>query len=273
VSNKFVLDGILWFKFDPSVVSFEVINKFSFEKGMILQKSDPVIKNVDGILFVRYAIRIEFFSELNHRLFPLTDHRIFFILSNQSSSPKDLIFKSSTQAFNISERLQPRGWQPKDLKTQSGYILSRLNPALEFDDVAYPVLLFEVDFTKPGLRKVMLVIIPIFLIFLLGLFSLVLDPIMHGAPIISLSLGSIIGLLTYGFVIAQLSPEVGYFTLTDYLYTFVLVAIFLCFLLNLYSVVRASRSHYVRVLKDSAFLCIQVGGLMVWYYLLYFWGT
>lgn len=270
--NKFIFDGIVWFEFDPAILSLTTVEKFSFEKGTILKKSPPDTKLIKGRLFARYDIRVQFSTNLNHRFFPLNDHRIFIVLTNEFVSPDELIFRVSEAGFAVSEGVMPQGWNPIRNIIRSGFSRSQLDRHDPAKTVAYPRVVFAIDFAKPGIRKIMIIMMPIFVVFLLGLFSLVLDPLTQARAMLSLSVGSLSGLLAYRFVIERLSPEVGYFTLTDHMYTLFLMGTFGVFLLNIYSIVRATRSHYVRLTKDVLFVVFQIIIITIWYYLLYHWG-
>ena len=41
INNKFAFDGIVWFVFDPAIVSLDTISNFAFERAEIKSKSAP----------------------------------------------------------------------------------------------------------------------------------------------------------------------------------------------------------------------------------------
>ena len=65
LKNSFTFDGILWFQFDPALISLDTVDKFSFEKGDIEHKSEASTKLIDGKLFAEYKVRVHFNSELS----------------------------------------------------------------------------------------------------------------------------------------------------------------------------------------------------------------
>ena len=78
--------------FDPSCVSLDTINKFSFKKGEVLSGSEPSLR-VDGKnLRASYKIKVRFSSLLNYSLFPFDDHIVRIILENKYLSTNDVIY-------------------------------------------------------------------------------------------------------------------------------------------------------------------------------------
>ena len=271
VKNKFIVDAIVWFQFDPRVISLETVGNFSFEKGTILKRTDPDTKMINGELFARYMVRIELASTLDYKFFPINDHRIFIVLANQFVTPSEMRYKVSEAGFVIAPKIYAQGWTPIDKTVRAGYSIARLDRYDEKKVVKHPRAVFSIDFEKAGLRKVLLILIPIILLFFLGLFSLIFDHDRGARAILSLSVGSLSGLLAYRFVIEKLSPEVGYFTLTDHAYTLILTLTFILFLFNMY-VMRKKYTPQMQHIKSIFFLSIETFFLAVWYYLLYWWG-
>ena len=59
-TNDFVVDGVIWFQFDPALISLDTVGKFSFERGELIEKSDPSTKLIEKKLFAEYKIRLRF---------------------------------------------------------------------------------------------------------------------------------------------------------------------------------------------------------------------
>ena len=271
VHNKFIVDALVWFQFDPTVISLETVEKFSFEKGTILQRSAADTKVINGELFARYIVRVAISSTLNYQFFPINDHRVFLVMVNEFVTPNEMRFKVSESGFFIAEEIYTQGWRPVDRQVRSGYTIAKLDRYDPKKVVRHPRVVFSIDFAKAGLRKILLILVPILLLFFIGLFSLFFDHESGARAILSLSVGSLSGLLAYRFVIEKLSPEVGYFTFTDYVYTIVLGLIFILFLFNMY-IIRKPYTMTVRIIKAVVFFSVALFMLLVWYYLLYHWG-
>ncbi len=99
VTNNFIFSGILWFLFDPSVVSLETLAKFSFEKGEIQYVSAPSTRIVQGKLLARYDIRVKLKTNLVYTLFPFDSHKLYITLDNNFVTPGK--FYLSPQIMNL----------------------------------------------------------------------------------------------------------------------------------------------------------------------------
>lgn len=273
LKNKFVADVIVWFLFDPTAISLDTIGKFSFERGEIKWRSEPNTRMIGSKLFARYDVRVDFSTNLDHARFPLTDHRIYLVLLNQYLSPSEAIFDASRSGFSTSKSLYTGGWKPTKRTIFTGYSQARLDKHDVRTKVSHPRVIFGLAFRRTGFRKSFLVFVPIFLLFFLGLFSLLIDIRKNERLATGLSTASMTALLAYRFVIERISPEVGYFTLTDHLYTIFLGLTFIVFLLNIFSVKYLKKYDFIHVIKCASFLAMQVGLLVFWYWIIFYWGT
>ena len=113
-TSSFIFDGIIWFLFDQSAMSIETIDKFSFSRGTILQKSVPNTKFIGGEYFVQYDIRVAFKADLNQKYFPFDDHRIYIGVENRYVTPQELLFTSSLGSFLYARDMMIIGWKPYD---------------------------------------------------------------------------------------------------------------------------------------------------------------
>lgn len=238
-NNSFEVEANVWFKFDPNQVSLETIKKFQFEHGTIVKKSDPKIRMIGSKVSAVFDTRIRFTSHLIHRTFPFADHRIFLIMKLVEVSPDDLYFEAKKSNFRISKNVKPLGWQLKNFESKAGYIkepLSIDNPQIR---VEQPRLIYAFEFKKPGFRNVSIILGPGIFLFFFALVSLLIQTQRSKqdsrsvAPI-QIAMGSITGLLVLRFVVESLSPSVGYFTIIDYFYSLVFIAIFIILLVNVY---------------------------------------
>src|SRR5690606_11872065 len=58
VKNIIIMDALIWFEFNPSLIHLETIKAFSFERSKILYKSEPEIKFKNNLLLVIYHIQV-----------------------------------------------------------------------------------------------------------------------------------------------------------------------------------------------------------------------
>lgn len=229
IKNLFVVDGIVWFEFNSDEMMLDTIGKFSFDNGKIVQLSPPDIRIDGNKTFVKYDVRVEFKSNLNYAKFPFEDHRISLVLTNNFVTPQEMFFMLGNTSFAVSKNIFISNWIIKDLNTDTGYSNPRLDSQDSSKQTSYPQAAFILNIAKGGIRKVLIIFIPLFFGLLLSLssFLLSLDNLVGRA---TLSVSGVTALLGYRFVIEQMMPEVGYFTLTDTIYILLFLSAFFVFI-------------------------------------------
>lgn len=270
VLNEFVFDGVVWFQFDPALISLDTIGKFSFQKGELLQKSDPSAKLIDGKLFAEYKIRLRFATTLSHSFFPLDDHRIYITLVNTYVTPSELIFRSFKSNFETSKRVNIPAWYQMDKAVQTGYAQESFDKFDERKSIRYPEVVFMLDFARSGVSLILLIFLPIFLIFFLSLFWFTFEPDQQ-RPIMALTTSAITSLIAYRFVIQNMSPKVGYFLLSDHIFTFFLGLTFASFVLALLWMRRGGMTRGLVIARGLTFIVFHILFILMWYYLLFMW--
>ncbi len=230
-NNVFQLAGIIWFTFDPALIGLSTIEKFSFSKGKIDYKSEPITRLDGDMLTVRYNIRATFRSDLYYGFFPFEDHTLHLMLANMAVNPDELAFDSSYANFIID---QPyiSGWDYADHRVKSGYSTIPLGVGHKSKEVAYPSVLFILDFFHHSIRYVIAVLLPLLIIFFIDMFSLCFDQRKDRETLVAITTANIAALVAYRFVIETLTPRVGYPTIADYLYFLFLTNTFLIFMVN-----------------------------------------
>lgn len=267
VNNDFVVDAIVWFEFDSALVSLETIEKFSFDKGEIINKSISNTKILDDKFFAQYNITVKFTSTLAFQFFPWDDHRIYLTLTNKFVSPSEIIYRSYISGFIISEGAFVAGWKMVGKNVVAGYSESYLDENDAKKVVLNPCVLFSLDFSRSGAQHIFLIFLPLFLMFFLGFFSFAFR---DAALIFSLSLGSVTAILSYNFVIQGMSPHTGYFLFSDLTFILFLGLATIGFLLNVLVLHGKSRPFWIVVRGIVYILCLAML-VFVWYYLLYKW--
>lgn len=269
--NIFIFDGVLWFQFDPALISLDTVDKFSFEKGELLYKSKPDTKLIDDKLFAEYEIRLRFTTNLNHKMFPLDDHRIFIVLLNRYVSPSDVIFQTNKSSFSSSKTVFIPDWQQIEYEVKSGYEEQDIDKRDERKIIRNPKVVFMIDFWRSGVSLIMLILLPIFLIFFIGLFSFSFDPTVAQMPIIIISTTALTSLVAYRFVIQGMSPRVGYFLLSDLFFTVFLAFAFIVFVVGVSVVKSGTLQRPLVVVRGVMFLAFHIFFIVLWYYLLMHW--
>ena len=236
IKNEFVLSGIIWFIFDPSLVSLDTLGKFTFEKGEIAKLSQPITKLVDGKLFARYDLRVKFKSNLDFKDFPLDNHRIYIVLDNHAVSPGEVMFETSISDFVLSDRLFVPGWKLFGKNIYSGFAVSKLEEANPDRNVYLPRIVFVLDYVRDGIRQVVTILLPLILLFFITIFTFSIDPQKYYGSIVSICSAAVTALISYRFVIENMSPKVGYFMLSDILFFLFFGLVCLIFFLNTHTV-------------------------------------
>jgi hypothetical protein len=236
VGGNFAINAMVWFVFDPSAVSLETIGRFVFENGEIKNRSLAEVKIVDeGYLFARYNVRVDFKLPLQYNLFPVDDHRLFFVLVNDFTSPGQIMLESVKKDFVVDSDLEMFGWHNRGAGVRAGYTESILNPNDPNRKVYAPRAVFYVDYSHIGIRYVLSIFLPLILIFFISLFGLSFNiEGRYAGSAFGLVAGGITGMITYYFVIQNMSPEVGYFMISDYIYFLFLSLNFLVFIITIF---------------------------------------
>jgi hypothetical protein len=229
VSGDFVFTGVIWFMFDPGTISFDTLENFNIEKGRIIERSPPDTQIIDEKVLVRYNVRVQFTSPLNYLDFPFDDHRLYIVIAHKFFSPAEVLFDSSEREFVVNADVTTLGWSRINREAKAGYVDVHVD---EYDDRktrSYPIGMFAIDYERFGSRFMLSILLPLFLLFYLSLFSFSLG-IDDG---VKLAMGSITVIVGYRFVIERLSPTVGYFMISDYIFSFILLLSCLVFFANI----------------------------------------
>ena len=235
IKNLFVVDALIWFEYDQGELMLSTIEKFSFENSKNLIKSPPKIRNYGEKMLVTYNIKFDVKTDVNFHRFPLEDHRLSLVLINDSITAEEMYFDDNVHAlsFKVGDDVFTSDWKIHSLSKIPGY------EPLQFDEynrgrvVNVPKVAFTIDFRKAGLNKILIILVPIFAAIFLSLFTFLMSFNSHQGKY-TLSITSVTALLGYRFVIDQMSPVVGYFTIVDKLFIFF---IGLCFFVFAFQVV------------------------------------
>lgn len=251
--GRFKIEGTLWFLYNPGELSLNTIESFDIEKGFLTKKSVARTKLLHQKILASFDVTLEFMSQLEHKDFPIADHRIFLIVKMSGLSKSELILKGSNSSIVVAPDIQLQTWKLINSQIQTGYYSEALDRYNDSISVSQPIAIFSFDFENPGFRVLLLLLIPEFILFLFGLFSLVI-PFKDAAGSINLSIGSISGLIVHRFVVESISPDVGYFTFFDKIYIFFLLSNLAFFISN----VIASNNKNSLLFKNIMFYLIQI---------------
>lgn len=274
-NNKFVADCVVWFEFNSDEVMLGTIGMFSFDNGDIIMKSEPDVKIQERKTIAKYDVKVVFKSSLNYHHFPLDGHRISLILTNNFVTPREMFFTVENGAFRLAEGIFIADWLLKDTVTDAGYTESSLDRDDQSKISSRPQVSFTISVDVKGVRKLLIIFLPILIAIFLSMFSYVAsykNPTQRQI----LSTASISAITGYRFVIENLLPPVGYFTTTDYFFIFMLLVAFFNFVFQTIFVwhqnqasqlspeAQESAMHFLRIVNTVTFLivsCIIVVGM------------
>ncbi len=268
VNNDFIIDGILWFEFDPAIISWNSISKFSFDRGEIIQQSEPSTQVSGNSFFVRYHIRVRFKTQLDFNYFPLDDHNINITLINQTVQPSEMIFRSYASFFSVPPVINTSGWRIYDTTTHIGWTKSVLDMYESQKIVAHPAVTFTISLRRVGFRNVMMILLPLFIMYFINLFSFAFDPKTNPTPIFYIASTGVPALLSYRFVIESMTPKVGYFVLSDYLFILFLVVAVIGFMFAANLLRIGKLTPEMTVVRGATFLMVHIVFISMWYFFL-----
>ncbi len=273
VKNVFVIDAIIWFEFEPHAISLDIVDKFSFKRGEILKKSPPNTTIIKDKLFASYDVKLKFSSNLNFQNFPFNDHRIYLVLTNEFVTPDEFRYIGYESGISVAQEIYTGGWINVGSTIEYGYNIVQFEEDNPQNTVSRPTTIFSIDYSQTGVKNVFLILIPILLMYFMAFFSLSMNIKKHTRIIMQLSIGAITALLAYRFVIERLSPDVGYFVISDYIYLYILITVFIVFLLNMYAVRVAGKLPFtIKVARSVITLVSHLLLIVLFYYLLFAWG-
>ncbi len=264
LTNNFVADAYVWFEFDPHRISLKAVEDFYFGKAVMEQKSHAYISQQKNKERVGYNVQIRFQTNLDYRYFPIDSHRLYLTLNNAALQKHEAIFISSENSFQVAPTVYASGWSYQGKSVKSGLQLNVLDQSTNTKLIS-PRTIFALDFANESFKRFILIILPLFIIFFLSLFTLSIDPVKQYATVVSIPAAMMGALVSYFFVIESMSPKVGYFTLADIFFSVFVVLNFMIFILDTICI-----KYFVRY---RGLLVIMFHGLLIsaWLFLLYWW--
>jgi len=232
-TNTFIVNAMVWFEYNKNELMLKTIDQFSFENSEIIRKSPPYVTLHGDKMLVQYDVIFQTKTDIDFTRFPLDDRRLSIILTNTYISPNEMYFDDSPGglSFAISDKLFTFDWKVHSQRSIVGYSQLCFDQYSNNRYMLSPKAIFTINFQKLGFNKIFLIFVPLFAAIFLALFSFLMSFNNHSGKA-TLGLTAITMLVSYRFVIQQLSPPVGYFTLTDRIFIFFLLFSFLIFIFN-----------------------------------------
>jgi hypothetical protein len=236
--NNFTIDAVIWFEFNGDEITLDTLKEFSIDNGKIINRSPPDIKiSENGLIFAKYNVLFELNTNLGFHHFPLENHRLSIVISNDFVTPKEMIYAVDASAFQVQNNVLPAGWDVKDLYVNAGFLPLQFDQQDAAKKTENPKALFTINLVKTSSRKALIIFIPLFSAAVLSLLSFITG-LANTFSMFTLTASAVTALLTYRFVIEQMMPTVGYSTVADTIFLFLLLFAFLVFTVQILTVRR-----------------------------------
>ncbi|MBX7067004.1 MAG: hypothetical protein K1X28_07220 [Parachlamydiales bacterium] len=246
LKNHFIAQATVWFYFNPATVDKSIIDKFSFEKGVILSKTEPREIKYGDKLLVLYEIELQCQGFFDYSHFPLDQHRLDFILINPAADPNKLLYVTSPDSIELAKGAFTEGWRNIGKSTKYGYIQDTFDPPKEKLPVSYERTIFSFAFEHSSLKEGIIIFMPLILMFMIGLLSLLLDMVFESREIIELAVGSTLALVFFSNYIRTFTPVTGTFSLVDAFYVLLMAFMSGIFLIQIFAL-----QHYRKKQKTT----------------------
>ncbi|MBM3892841.1 hypothetical protein FJ365_00380 [Candidatus Dependentiae bacterium] len=232
--NTFTIDGILWFKFPSGAESIETLSNFGIQNASALNgntlafKSEPIIKRMGNDILLSYHIQAIIKTALDFKNFPLSKHRLDIIITNKNVSANELYFISNNDNVTISNELLLYSWQVMKASVKTGYTAAKLAPNNPQMGLTYPAAVFSINFDSIGFRDLISLYFPMFVLFLIALFCLLID--IKDTARLGYVAATVPILVLFRMVIDGVSPDAGSLTHVDFMYNlFVFLSLIILF--------------------------------------------
>jgi hypothetical protein len=225
--NAFIMDSIVWFKFALGTESLHTIDRFSFQNGKILSKSEPMVQVDEKNILIRYHVVVKFSTPLNHQYFPVSDHKLNIVLQNTTVSPQELYFVSDKTHLGMSDDLLSGNWKPSETYVDYGHLDQSEKKDVAAFQAEFPCAAFTIDFRNEDFRHFIILYLPLFMLFLIIFISL-LVAIENIGTRFSVVAGVVPILALHSLVIESVSPAGSRMTKIDHIYlTIIALSLFI----------------------------------------------
>lgn len=228
--NDFEVLGTIWFAYDPSRVSLDIIKQFSIYNGELVEISEPSMAKTAEKTIAHFRVQIKFHTSLYYLLFPLDDHCINIIVTNDFL-PHNVMFTSSDNILTLDPSLELPGWHIMNTQAKAGFthFLPTSLDSSEKSSHQKAVFSLFLEHNNPMLT------INIVLTLLLLLFTTLLTFSSEEDCVLIVSIG-MVALIGYRFVLQAFEPiHINYFTLADYMYLFALIGAILTLFFGIFT--------------------------------------
>jgi hypothetical protein len=251
--------GIILFSFDNKLTTEDEISRFTFYSSEILKKEKILDKLENDQRFIAYDIQIKIKLNLNYRLFPVDDHKVFIILMNYNFKDREIRYVN--KKFDLEVNLKAYDWIMSNLIIKDGIFNSDL--VFENQKINFPAILYQLEIIRYGYREILLILIPLFAVIFLTILMFAKTNV--DIDYASVTFGMIALFIAYRYSIDSYMPKTSHLILADFLFLYAL-------LLSTFSFYfRAFKSEYLQKNSIYVLALIYFVTFGLNYYLLFLW--
>jgi hypothetical protein len=265
----FMIDAYLWFEFDPQIFSLDTIEKFTVDKGSILEKKFIDAVKVEESIFVKYKTRFEVKSNLNFKYFPLDAHRLSIVVKYDNLAPSEVILTSFFTRTWFGYNAVSANWAYGQPVSDFGYIQTTLDSLDESSVSNCSAATVSFDFERLTIREAVVVILPFIVLLFIILASL--SMMASGIQMLIIGILCILGMFIHNIVIRSMAPITSYYTLNDGIFLLVLGCAMLVIAFEVINAMYQEDTWWIDISKNVALTLSSLLFLVGWFYLLYLW--
>lgn len=265
INNNFVADVNVWFEYNPAQVTVEELRQFDFNKGTILDKREPVVKQLSAdTMLARFDMRVQFTSNLNYKYFPIDSHKVFLTLNNKTLDARKVEFVHAN-SFVFDKNIYIPGYKIYGTQQHYGYSTIVLDAHNEQKIFNYPRAVFEIDAQQQSSRNFIFIVLPMIIILLITMCAFVLSLKIHFSTVLGIASAGVGALMGYRYVIEKVSPRVSYYMLSDHIFVLFLVILFIIFFIDIFYREKIDKSRPLILLILYIFFILGLSFLMfIW---------
>lgn len=217
--NEFISNITLYFSYNKNFEHKEYIDTFTIENATIIDKSTAQHEiQANERVITKYNLNVKSNNIFNFRYFPFDRHNVNFIITNKKAGPDKIIYTTKNVDFEINEPIFTKNWtiynQSVDYGINQQSIKSYSSRAV-----------FSLAIKRSSYKEPLIIFLPLFLIFFIGLLSLTFNVIKQFSTILTLSIGSTSALIFYSRELRLTLPTTGSFTSVEMVYLLTIIII------------------------------------------------
>lgn len=216
--NEFIIVGTVWFEYVDAEIAPSDFDNFQFQRGEFIDRSKPQVTMHGERTRVTYNFSTKLQNTTNIALYPFDSHRIDLVMVNYFGGDDRVLAKENI-ALSLATTTISRGWSVTKSEARSFIRLTdRKGEIPHAASINRPVIAFSIYVERDSPKTAIVILLPLILIFFIGLVSLTFDVTKYFNPILSLAVGSLTGFLLLRGVMDKIMPPTDEFTVADKFY-------------------------------------------------------